>query len=301
MKITHYQLGQEMTDASYPSFAMQPLDEAMRQSLAQLHTNGYFKIVTVREGKGSYFIGLNKYEVQAPFIAFVFPRQVCSLQLEGDTAGDVIMFDESIFCAAILANELKAYNVDLHQKVNHVAYHDKPELFSEIEDILLHIQKLERPLNNIRQIELKFFTKIIILKIIDSASPHDFAGKQNQDLDDYITFRTLIEEHYKEERKVEGYCKRLAITPKKLNQLCKKYAQAGALELIHEKISFEIKKRLIFEEVMLKELAYDLGFDSQSALNKFIISKFGCSPTQLKEKLRQENTIVTPSSEISPK
>ncbi len=291
MNISHYQLGQESTDESYPSFAMQSLDERMRQSLSQLHTNGYFKIVAVREGRGTYFIGLNKMEVQAPFIAFIFPRQVCSLHLEEDAKGEVIMFDESIFCASILSNELKAYNVDLHQKVNYVDYREKGQLFSDIEDILHHIRQLERPLNNIRQIELKFFTKIIILKIVDSASPHGFAGKQNQDLDDYITFRTLVEEHYHEERKVEGYCKRMGITAKKLNMLCKKYAQGSPLELIHERLCFEIKKRLIFEEVMLKELAYDLGFDSQSALNKFIISKFGCSPTQLKEKLREENHI----------
>ncbi len=289
MNITHYQLGDELTDESYPSFGMQSLDSNMRSSLAQLHTNGYFKIVCVSEGAGRYFIGLREIQVQAPFIAFIFPRQICSLELEASARGEVIMFDESIFCAAILSNELKAYNVDLHQKVNYVSYEDKRELFTDISVMLRHIRDLQRPLNNIRQIELKFFTKVIILKIIDSASSHELAGKQDQDLDDYITYRTLIEEHFHHERKVDSYCKKMGITAKKLNQLCKKYAHSAALELIHERVCFEIKKRLIFEEVLLKELAYELGFDSQSSLNKFIISKFGCSPTQLKETLQKEH------------
>ncbi len=275
------------------SFVMRSLDEALLAGLAQPHSNSFFQMIIIREGRGKFFIGFEQFELEAPAICFIFPRQVCSLKLEGDVEGDVIMFDESIFCSAILSNELKEYNVELYKKINYVSYSDKLPQFDAINQVKTQIQALVRPLNNIRQMEIKFFTKIIIFKIIDSVAGHEFAGNQSKEFESYISFRRLIEENHQIERKVEEYCKKLGITAKKLNLLCKKYAMSTALELIHERVTLEIKKRLIFDDMPLKELAYTLGFDSQSALNKYITSKFNCSPSELKAKLRSENTMIS--------
>ncbi len=277
------------------SFVMRALDEPFHAGLARPHSNSFFQMIIIRKGHGKFFIGFEQFEVQAPSICFIFPRQVCSLQLEGGIEGDVIMFDESIFCSAILSNELKEYNVELYKKINYVTYADKLSSFDEINQVKTQIQGLARPLNNIRQMELKFFTKIIIFKIIDSVSGHEFSANQDQDFDSYIRFRRLIEENHQLLRKVDEYCKKLGISPKKLNLLCKKYARSTALELIHERVTLEIKKRLIFDDMPLKELAYTLGFDSQSSLNKYITSKFSCSPSELKTKLRAENTMIADS------
>lgn len=135
------------------------------------------------------------------------------------------------------------------------------------------------------------FDKIIIFKIIDSSSVNDFQGVKDKDLDTYIGFRKLVDEGFMFNRKVDNYCKQLGVSAKKLNALCKKYSHNTALELIHERLSLEIKKIFIFEEAPLKEIAYNLGFDSQSALNKYIASKFGCTPSQLKEKV-QDNAVL---------
>ncbi len=272
---------------------MRPLDADFINELKELHLNTFFQIIIIREGSGNYFIGLEQFEIKAPAICFIFPRQICSIQLSEHAQGDAIMFDESIFCSAILSNELKEYNVELYKKINYVDFSNKPTQFDEIEKLKAQIQSLERPLNNIRQIEAKFFTKITILKIIDSVSAHDFSGTQSPDFEDYIRFRRLIEEKHQLNHKVESYAKQLGISAKKLSQLCKKYALSTPLGLIHERITLEIKKRLIFEDTPLKEIAYSLGFDSQSALNKYIASKFDCSPSQLKESLRAENAIVS--------
>ncbi len=296
MSIIKHQLATHTQGSEYPSFARATLAE-LRDSLEPAHSNAFFQILILEEGEGSYFVGLEQFSIAAPCVCFIFPRQISSLTLSAEARGQVLMFDESIFCSAILSHELREYNVDLYQKVNYVAFSDKQAQFAEICDMVQHIATLARPLNNIRQIELKFLVKIIIFKIIDAVADHAFAGVQDQDLDTYLSFRKLIDERYSQLRKVEQYCQLLAITAKKLNTLCKKYAHNTALELIHDRLSLEIKKRLIFEDAPLKEIAYELGFESQSALNKFIAAKFACSPSQLKTKLRQENTMI---SSLSP-
>ncbi len=296
MSIIKHQLATHTQGSEYPSFARAALAE-LRDSLEPAHSNAFFQILILEEGEGRYFVGLEQFSIVAPCVCFIFPRQISSLALSAEARGQVLMFDESIFCSAILSQELREYNVDLYQKVNYVAFSDKQAQFAEICDMVQHIASLARPLNNIRQIELKFLVKIIIFKIIDAVADHAFAGVQDSDLDTYLSFRKLIDERYSQLRKVEQYCQLLAITAKKLNSLCKKYAHNTALELIHDRLSLEIKKRLIFEDAPLKEIAYELGFESQSALNKFIAAKFSCSPSQLKSKLRQENTMI---SSLSP-
>ncbi len=272
---------------------MVPIDEAQREMLSTVHRNSFFQIILLRQGQGRYFVGLEQFSISAPAIFFIFPRQISSLELSEDAQGDLLMFDESIFCSAILANELKEYNIGLHQRVNFLSYEGREPLFEDILRSKQQIDALEQPLNNIREIERKFFCKIIILKIIDSAPPHDFQGVEDADLGAYISFRKLVDEQFSSERHVESYCQSLGVSAKKLNLLCKKFAQSSPLKLIHDRLSTEIKKMLIFEEMPMKEIAYSLGFESQSALNKYILSKFDCNPSQLKEKLREEASMIS--------
>lgn len=289
-----------MEQGEQSSFIMLPIARDISSILSIPHSNSFYQIVILREGKGRYFIGLEQFDIVAPAICFIFPGQIFSLQLSENAEGDILMFDGTIFCSAILANELKEYNVDLHQKINFVDYRDNRAQFEKIGEMKKHIESLRYPLNNIREVELKFLTKIIIFKIIDSAPNYDFVGKQDYDLDSYIEYRKQIDEYFASDRKVESYCQRLGISAKKLNQLCKKFANNTALELIHERLSMEIKKRLIFEGASMKELSYELGFDSQSALNKYIATKFGCTPSQFKEKLRSENSMISSLAAIEP-
>jgi AraC family transcriptional activator of pobA len=77
----------------------------------------------------------------------------------------------------------------------------------------------------------------------------------------------------------------MQITPKKLNEICKNKTGKTALNIIHERILTEIKRSLIFSGKTHKEIAYDLGFDSPSALNKFVYTKLQETPSELKEEL----------------
>ena len=67
--------------------------------------------------------------------------------------------------------------------------------------------------------------------------------------------------------------------------ICNQYTGNTALSVIHERTLLEIKRMLVFFDFTIKEIAFDLGFDSQSALNKFIYSKLSCTPSELKFQL----------------
>ncbi len=286
MKIENIALAEFAAQNKYESFALVNIDAVMTQRLLQPHRNAFFQILIIEQGQGRVMVDFEEYEINAPTICFIFPQQICSFSFDGAVKGEAVMFDHTIFCSEILATELKEYNVDLHKRVNVINYSAANlAQFEEITSIKEHIKRTQEPYNNIRKIEIKFLTKIIILKTIDSIASDSFKGVKDRELELFMEFRRIVDSDFRHERKVQSYCDRLGISAKRLNLLCKRYGNNTALELIHERLSLEIKKLLIYEEIPLKEIAYSLGFDSQSALNKYIGQKYGCTPTELKKKI----------------
>lgn len=288
MEIANIALKKYASQEQYESFALIALDSVFLEALSQTHRNAFFQVVMIEKGEGFIYIDFQKYEIKAPAICFVFPQQIYSLSLSDDTQGEAVMFDHTIFCSEIIATELKEYNIDLHKRVNAINYTEQnAEQFKEIIAIKEHIKRLKEPYNNIRKIEVKFLSKIIILKTIDSTASNNFKVVKDKDFELFMEFRRLIDSDFRHDRKVQNYCDRLGVSAKRLNLLCKRYINDTALNLIHERLSLEIKKLLIYEEIPLKEIAYSLGFDSQSALNKYIGQKFGCTPSELKKRIAQ--------------
>ncbi len=286
MKITNVALAEYASQNRYESFALHSIDPQMAQRLTKPHRNAFFQIAIIESGTGRVTVDFEEYEIKSPTICFIFPQQICSFNFDSEIKGELVMFDHTIFCSEILATELKEYNVDLHKRVNLINYQrENISQFEEITSIKEHIKRIEEPYNNIRKIEIKFLTKIIILKTIDSTASNNFKGVKDKELELFMEFRRIVDSDFRHERKVQTYCERLGVSAKRLNLLCKRYGNNTALELIHERLSLEIKKLLIYEELPLKEIAYSLGFDSQSALNKYVGQKYGCTPTQLKAKI----------------
>ena len=90
------------------------------------------------------------------------------------------------------------------------------------------------------------------------------------------------------QKKVRNYAEELGVTTKKLTAICNKYTGRTPLDIIHEHLLRELKRAVLEDGVLLKELAFRYGFSSQSALNKFIERKYGCSHQEWKEKLEKD-------------
>ena len=186
-----------------------------------------------------------------PFIAVVFPNQIHRIIMSPDAELDVVMFDSSVFCSALLANELRDYNVDLQNRINHVDNVLADE-WNVILSLVEHIRLLSSQLTMIKKLEVKLSKGVYLQK------------------------------------KVRNYAEELGVTTKKLTAICNKYTGRTPLDIIHEHLLRELKRAVLEDGVLLKELAFRYGFSSQSALNKFIERKYGCSPKEWKEKLEKD-------------
>ena len=81
----------------------------------------------------------------------------------------------------------------------------------------------------------------------------------------------------------------MGVNAEKLNKACKEALGKNALELIHEELLLEIRRLILFGNLSLKEIAYELNFDSPQNFSAFVKLKTGLVPLELQAAIREIN------------
>lgn len=252
------------------------------------HQKDHFCVLIPESGNLELLIEDKLHILKKGKVSVIFPEQVHSItHYSDDVTGKIILFEEVMFCSDILKNELSAYNVNLSNQLNCTVlpikdYQEKIHIVSLVKEIY------ENP-SQIKKEQARFYIKILLLSLIESIhGQHPVLGQHTNDQPLYIQFKKMLNESYKEERTVQYYADKLFITTKKLNLITKKSCGETAINAIHNRILTEIKRQLMFADISHKEIAFDLGFNSPAALNKFVKAKLNLTPTQLQQELAQK-------------
>ncbi|WP_294311661.1 helix-turn-helix transcriptional regulator [uncultured Chryseobacterium sp.] len=269
------------------SFRVFDLTEEHLKEYKNPHKKDHFLIVVVENGTLHLHIESKAHFLKTGKIAVVFPEQVHFISdISHDIKGKIILFEEILFCSDILKNELSTYNVNLSTQLNCTFLSTAD--FKQSYQLVQSIQEIYQNPSLIKKEQARFQIKIFLLGLIESVHGlHPVLHKETADKPMYIRFKKLLNEQYKQYRTVQYYAGELAITPKKLNSLTKKHCGETAIQAIHNRILMEIKRQLMFSDLSHKEIAFDLGFNSPSALNKFVKSKLKETPTELQQELTQ--------------
>ncbi|AZA55318.1 AraC family transcriptional regulator [Chryseobacterium sp. G0201] len=257
------------------------------KSYLKPHKKDHFFIIVIENGNLQIQIEDKVHSLKSGKISVVFPEQVHFVSKPSDDLkGKIIQFEEILFCSDILKNELSTYNVNLSTQLNCTIL--SPEDFEQSLHEIEIIKGIYQKPSLIKKEQARFHIKIFLLGLIESVHGlHPILHKETVDKPIYVRFKKLLNQHYKEQRTVQYYAEELAITTKKLNSITKKHCGETAIQAIHNRILIEIKRQLIFSDLSHKEIAFDLGFNSPSALNKFVKAKLKETPTELQQELAQ--------------
>lgn len=269
------------------SFRVFELNEENLNQYFKPHKKDHFCIIVIEDGKINVHIEDKIHFLKAGKISVIFPDQVHFVSdLSEDLKGNIILFEEILFCSDILKNELSTYNVNLSTQLNCTILSN--EDFERSLDSIKIIKEIYQKPSLIKKEQARFLIKIFLLGLIESVHGlHPILNQETADKPVYVRFKKLLNEHYKEHRTVQYYAEELIITPKKLNSITKKHCGETAIQAIHKRILIEIKRQLMFSDLSHKEIAFDLGFNSPSAFNKFVKAKLKETPTELQQELAQ--------------
>lgn len=265
----------DITPVSLPHpnklLVIEPLDYSNPYDFHKPHRHDYFEIILVKSGKGEQFIDFTAYHLEEGKIFAIYPGQIHLLQR--DTAqGLLIQFRKDIF---EFIHPVKHH--DLYFPVQ--SADPDAQMFDHLYDLAGRIQLLlQTPDLNTLSIQ-KAYSYLQIILITLPELYHSKNTHHGQPIIDQ--FLSLLTQHIRTHKKVADYCELLNCRLDKLSNACKNHLGKTPLELIHEELLLEIRRMLLLNTMSLKEIAYELNFDSPANFSGFIKMRTGMTPSEL--------------------
>lgn len=95
-------------------------------------------------------------------------------------------------------------------------------------------------------------------------------------------FRQLVDEKFRETRRILDYANLMGMTPTHLNRVCRQVFNASALEVIEARILLEARRQLKFSDQSIKEIGASLGYDDPAYFTRVITRALGETPTSIR-------------------
>lgn len=254
---------------------IEPLDYENPYDFHKPHRHDYFEIILVKEGEGRQLIDFSEYTMLPGLIFTVYPGQVHHMH-RNSAQGLLLQFRKDMF---EFIQPLKHYDL----------YFPKPEFrpdtagFAHLYDLCTRIHTLlsSTVLSSFSTLKAYSYLQIVLLSLCEMYDK-DLSPGNEQVLGRFLS---LLTTHSQTRMKVSEYCTMLGCSSDKLNQACKRTLGKTALELIHEELILEIRRLMLVSDLSLKEIAFELNFDSQANFSGFIKSHTGLSPSGLQQSI----------------
>lgn len=252
---------------------IQPLSYENPYNYKELHRHDYFEIIFIKNGTGSQHIDFDNHKMETGDIFIIYPGQV-HLMNRNTAEGLLLQFRKDIF--------------EYIHPLKHYSFYNKSSILNLSEDIFSHLLELSEKIKEIMfeqsgissMARHKAFSylQIILITLLEQQEQKVSFEKEHHLLSEFLT---KVSENIHNLKKVNEYAELLNCTTDKLNSACKTAVDKTAHEVIHEELLLEIRRFMLLNELSLKEIAYELNFDTQGNFNAFIKAKTGLTPREL--------------------
>ncbi len=287
MKFPEYNplLRPDGADATLP-FRIHPLRlqrTEMAEHNAFPHKQNYIEIIWITKGSGTLIMDMEKFTLQPDSIFCVTPGQLHQLKHDEYAEGYVLSFTDSFLHMGEQEFDLM-YNSGLFQALSRSAgIRLDADIAGEMQEIAMKMQKESNNVYLFRAEMLRRYLKIFLIYITRQLQSPLQTIIQTRNLELAEKFKSLVEEHFKTHRKVADYAKLLAVTPNYLNEIIKKITAYPASHHIRQRIILEAKRRVVYSDECMKEVAWYLGFSDIAHFSKFFKNATGTTFTDFRK------------------
>lgn len=123
---------------------------------------------------------------------------------------------------------------------------------------------------------IKCLLNILLIKCAKLIEHFDLKDAGNKDV--FKDFQRLLKKHFRNNHQVKFYADALNIAPAVLTQTVKNAGCKTPKEMIDQRLISEAKRLLYWSDVTVKEIAWELGFETDSYFNKFFKKFTGKTP-----------------------
>lgn len=95
----------------------------------------------------------------------------------------------------------------------------------------------------------------------------------------------ILEVNFKSERSTRYYARRVGVSPRRLNALCRMWFDGKAFfAVLMERLLFEAEHRLTYSVDPIKAIAFELGFKSPQNFRMYFVRYRGISPLEFRKR-----------------
>ncbi len=250
---------------------IEPIDYPNPYDFQRPHRHDYFEIILIQSGKGIQYIDFKPYEMNQGQLFNIYPGQVHLMQR--DTArGLLIQFRKDLF-------EFIRPLQHFHLYFSNPEFNLDPQTFDHLYSLA---EQMAGQLATENLSPMAIYKSYSYLQIILITLSELHGEKTTPDHNHLVSqFLSLVSQNIYTRRKVADYCQMMNCSHDKLNSACKNAFGKTVLNLIHEELVLEIRRLFLVSSLSLKEIAFELNFDSQANFSIFVKTHTGLTPSEL--------------------
>ena len=246
----------------------------------------YYSIIWVKQGRGKVKYELSEHFFLASSILFFVPFQPFVFTEGEDISGVILNFSSDFYCIEKHSKDVSCSGL-LFSNVYDTPFikvgKEKETDFDEI------INSMNREFfkNHIPDPEfLRCYLKIFLIKAtrikkLQANVKDEQAGDiENNKLG---KLKQLIEENFRMKKSPSDYASMMNIATKVLGKMVKEHFNKTLTQLIQERIITEAKRELFLTDKLVKEIAFDLGYEDSYYLSRLFKKLTNVSPEYFRE------------------
>lgn len=246
------------------------------------HKHNFYILLFISKGHGTHSIDFEEYPVQANSVFFLAPGQVHSWQLSDDTDGYIIFFTAAF------------YRLEFpHQKLSRFSFYQavyrKPLLLlsnhgkDAILPVMQRMQQEHEAQKAMAEDVIRDYLDILLIllkRLYQEQNPSEQIPAKL--LPQLQALEHLIDQNYRQHQPVRYYADQLHVTPKQLNDACRRAIGKTISELIQERVLLEARRLLVHSQLPISEIATSLGYFDNAYFFRFFKKHTGQTPEQFR-------------------
>lgn len=256
----------------------------------QSHVHNFYEIIWFTEGEGVHSVDFREYPVAPGTLFFVAPGQVHSFGEHSEGQRGYVLK----VCADLMGESCgEALDILRYRlfDVDTVPFRRIDEAAAErLERIVAQLSE-ENALGLAvgHKDYLRALVRMLVINIERACAecsaafvPHTTTAQAT-----FLAFRRLLDKEHRRLHSVKEYAAELGVSTKTLTNHIAECSPHSPLEIINARLVLEGKRMLRYSNLMVKEIAFDLGFDDPSYFVKFFKRQTGQLPADFRNSAQQ--------------
>lgn len=243
----------------------------------------FYEIYFITKGKGFFLLDDIRIPFEKGTIMFLPPNRRREWISETETDGYVILF-ESEFIERFFNDNLFVYRFHYFHNYN-TAFHLKTNI-RDFESIIEKLKEIRQEITNLQNDSDHFLRSILYYLLIilnrQYINQHHIQGELFENIV-VLKFIRLLNINFREKHRVNDYTQLLGISKTYLNQKLKTFGKSAS-DLIKARILIEAKKDLLYTDLTISEIAFNLNFSEPANFNRFFKQQTSITPIQFRVK-----------------